>query len=58
MADITFSMSVGLSEVIFSARTPRGEQWMKAREVRRPVAEANAYREAARAAGLIVVAFA
>ncbi len=57
MADITFSMNDDQSQVIFSARTPKGEKRMGAPEVTIPVEKAQAYREAAQAAGLIVVPF-
>jgi hypothetical protein len=54
---MTFSMSDDQTEVIFSASTPQGEEWMGAPEVRKPVGDdALNYRQAAEDAGLIVVA--
>jgi hypothetical protein len=46
-ADITFSMSEDQTEVIFSASTPKGEEWMGAPEVTVPTREAMEYRQEA-----------
>ena len=50
MADITFAISDDQTEVVFSASTPRGEEWMGAPEVTRSVEDAPHYRQAAEAA--------
>ena len=56
-ADITYSSSDDQTEVIFSASTPKGEEWMGGPEVNVPVSEAVGYRQAAEAQGLVVTAF-
>jgi hypothetical protein len=57
MVDITHSMSDDQTEVIFSASTSEGEDWMGDREVRKPVDEAAAYVRAAQEEGLTVKPF-
>jgi len=57
MADITYSLSDDQTEVIFSASTQSGEEWLEAPERSIPVTEAKAFREAAQEAGLEVVPF-
>ena len=52
MADITFSSSEDHSEVIFSASTPEGEDWMGTPQITMPAGDAKAYREAAEAEGV------
>jgi hypothetical protein len=57
MADITFSTSVDITEVIFSAESPRGEKWMGASTHTVPTSVAASYRMAAEEAGLMVQPF-
>jgi hypothetical protein len=57
MADITFSFSDDQTEVVFSASTPKGEEWMEASELSVPTSEAKEFREDAEAAGLTVEKF-
>jgi hypothetical protein len=57
VADITTSTSEGMDEVIFTADTPKGEQFLGERERRVPVSEAAALRTAALDAGLTVEPF-
>jgi hypothetical protein len=57
MVDITFATSEDMSEVVFSASTSKGEQWMGAPQVTKPLDEAKDYQELAEAEGLIVKPF-
>jgi hypothetical protein len=57
MADITFSTSADMTEVIFSAESPRGEKWMGAPTHTVPTSDAANYRVAAEEAGLMVEPF-
>jgi hypothetical protein len=53
MADITYSFSDDQSEAVFSAKTPKGEDWMKDSEITMPISEAKECIEAARSTGLV-----
>jgi hypothetical protein len=57
MADITYSFSEDQTEVIFSASTPKGEEWMEAPEATVLTSEALEFRQEAEAAGLVVEKF-
>lgn len=57
MADIKFSFSKNQSEVVFSAITPKGEEWMEESEITIPISDAKEYIEAARSVGLVVLMF-
>jgi hypothetical protein len=57
MADITYSFSDDQSEAVFSANTPKGEDWMEESQITMPISEAKECIEAARSAGLVVAMF-
>jgi hypothetical protein len=57
MADITFSINADNRQTTFSANTPAGEEFLGGPELVVPNEKAQAYRDEARAAGLIVKAF-
>jgi hypothetical protein len=57
MADITFSFSKNQSKAVFSANTPKGEEWMAESEITMPISDAKEYIESARSVGLIVLMF-
>lgn len=57
MADITFSFDDEQTEAIFTASTPKGEEWLGSPEERVPLGSAKEYREAAEAEGLVVQNF-
>ena len=57
MADITYSLSKDQSEAVFSANTPKGEEWMAEPETTMPISDAKEYIEAARSAGMVVLMF-
>ena len=51
MAHITYSISDEQTDVVFSASSTAGEDWMETPEVRVPVGQAQEYRQAAQEAG-------
>ncbi|MGQ0742108.1 MAG: hypothetical protein ACT4OG_07420 [Alphaproteobacteria bacterium] len=57
MADITYSTSEDMTEVIFSANNEKAEAWLGAREHRVSTEEAEVFKRHAEEAGFTVVAF-
>jgi hypothetical protein len=56
-ADITTSPNEDHTEIIFTANTPKGDEWMGEHTITKPIEDALGYRDAAINAGLSVIAF-